>query len=671
MLRSLLALLGYLALAVTLTWPLARDLGGQLPGDPAGDTCVYVWNIWHVSHEVHNGRSPLKTERIFAATGTADLSQHNPTLAPAIAAASFVEHFGVVTPFNVVYLGLLAGCGFGVYLLSHYLTRRPVESWLAGALTAASPCVLARSTEHLSLMALGVIPVFIYAWLRMLDAQAWIWAVTAGVLMAVAAYCDPYLAIYCAMLAALLLAAHLVRVTTTHRPFIGFGGDRLRILDGLLVALAAVVVSILATGGWQATVLGVRVVAHTLYTPVLAITLLTALRLTWWKHPRLDLVAGMRVWRLAGLVTTSAVTGIVVLLPWLLALAERISAGRMAAPPTYWRSSPPGVDLAAFVAPSALHPLWGEPVRNWLERLHPAGFAEFTPSLSLAAFLLIAAAVVARLRLPRRWMLVTLASMACALGPFVHVWGVNTYIPGPWALLRYVPIIEWARSPSRFALVAAIGVGVLCAHALVALRDRLRPDARRALVAVVVLVAAVEFWPAARPLHAVSIPSIIDTIAADPNPAATVLELPVGMRDGTSSMGDFSARTQYFQTWHGKRLIGGYLSRISERRKEAARDMPILSALLTLSEGGRLDDAHRRRAMGRREIFLGRTGLRYVVIDTKRCSPALRRFADELLELEPLAADQGYELYRVTPAAERRIQPVTSSAQIQGTPVLR
>jgi len=505
----------------------------------------------------------------------------------------------------------------------------------------------------------------------MLDGRSLWGALTAGVAMAVSAYCDPYLAIYCSLLAAFFLLANIACVTTDRRAFFGFGGDRRRILDGLLVALTLVAVSIMATGGWSATVLGVRVVAHTLYTPVLALTVLSALRLTWWKNPRLDAIPEAPVGRYLALGAVSVVTGALLLMPWLMALAERMRSGRMAAPSIYWRSSPPGVDLAAFFAPSPTHPLWGDAVRGWLERLHPAGFAEYTPSLSVTALVIIGVAVVLRQRLPRRWVVATLACAACAVGPFVHVWGLNTFVPGPWALLRYVPAIEWARSPSRFALVVAIGVGVLCAHALAGLRDRTRPSGQRWLLAAVVLLAVLDLWPSPRTVHAVSIPSIIDTIAADPDPSVTVLELPVGMRDGTSSMGDFSARTQFFQTWHGKRLIGGYVSRISERRKSAARDQPIFSALLTLSEGKSIDSAHRQRAMGRRETFITRTGLRYVVIDTKRCLPALRRFASDVLELEPVGADQGYELYRVTPAAERRRQPVTSSAAFASPPVLR
>ena len=73
-----------------------------------------------------------------------------------------------------------------------------------------------------------------------------------------------------------------------------------------------------------------------------------------------------------------------------------------------------------------------------------------------------------------------------------------------------------------------------------------------------------------------------------------VLELPFGVRDGTSSVGNFTARSQFFQTVHHKMLIGGYLSRVSRRRIAELRRYEMLDALITLSEGVRSIPAARR-----------------------------------------------------------------------------
>ena len=63
--RHLVALIGYLAIAVAFTWPLALHLNGAFPGDPAGDTGVYVWNLWVFRHQIlahHTLPSPTRPE---------------------------------------------------------------------------------------------------------------------------------------------------------------------------------------------------------------------------------------------------------------------------------------------------------------------------------------------------------------------------------------------------------------------------------------------------------------------------------------------------------------------------------------------------------------------------------------------------------------------------------
>ena len=73
----------------------------------------------------------------------------------------------------------------------------------------------------------------------------------------------------------------------------------------------------------------------------------------------------------------------------------------------------------------------------------------------------------------RWWTALAITFGALALGPFVHVAGANTYIPGPWALLRYVPVLGLARTPARFSVVMMLAVAVLFAAALAVVRPDL------------------------------------------------------------------------------------------------------------------------------------------------------------------------------------------------------
>jgi hypothetical protein len=151
--------------------------------------------------------------------------------------------------------------------------------------------------------------------------------------------------------------------------------------------------------------------------------------------------------------------------------------------------------------------------------------------------------------------------------------------------------------------------------------------------------------PAPLPLYSAEMPTIYRTIAADPRPVR-VLQLPFGVRDGTFAAGNFSARYLFFQTMHGKRLIGGYLSRISERRVREVRAQPTLDALVTMSEGRRLSPPHGAWIRSRGPGFIARANVGYVVVDESRTPPHLTQFVIDAWRLELIARDGALALYR-------------------------
>ena len=237
-----------------------------------------------------------------------------------------------------------------------------------------------------------------------------------------------------------------------------------------------------------------------------------------------------------------------------------------------------------------------------------------------------------------------------ALGPFVQAAGLNTYVPGPWALLRYVPVVGLARMPGRFSIVLMLAVAILFACALSWLGRRW-PARRRVLVASAAALLAIELLPAPRPVYSAAIPRIYRHVALAPADVR-VLELPFGVRDGTGGVGNLSPGTQFFQTAHGKRLISGYLSRIPPGRVSEIRRDDMLDALIRLSEGRTLDASREKALIEAGPAFTQRTNVGFVVVDRASTPDALREFAIRALDLQPIAIDAAFALYR--PAPERR-----------------
>jgi hypothetical protein len=200
------------------------------------------------------------------------------------------------------------------------------------------------------------------------------------------------------------------------------------------------------------------------------------------------------------------------------------------------------------------------------------------------------------------------------------------------------------RSPGRFVVLVTMVVAVLFAQAL-AHAGRSHPDRRRRWLTAVSVLLAIELVPGPRTLYSAAIPALYSTIAADPRPDVRVLELPVGVKDGTGSVGLFDPRAQYVQTRHGKAIIGGYLSRVSPSRRLDARRAPVLNALMLLSESRRLTPEQDRAARDRAGEFVRRTRLGYVVVNERAASPALADYAVDLLELTLVSREGPMTLY--------------------------
>jgi hypothetical protein len=635
-----LALVGFVVAALAFSWPLPINLDTHLTGIPAGDTGVYVWNQWVFRHElIDHGRLPFQTDSLFSAGNPANLSLHNYTTFQNLLALPLIPLLGVVATFNIVYLLMTVLTGYSGFLLARRVTGAPLESWLAGLLFAWSPSMVARGTEHFSLVAAAPLALFLLLLLRTVEAYRLRDAVGLGVVMWWAASTDVYYAVYCVLLAAAVLAAQLVSVQ--RRDVVAATGARW--LNAAIAALALLIAGVAVSGGGEISLAGLSIRMRSLYTPVLVLTVLVLVRLSLRYRLSAVPVSMAAVGRLARHASVGVVVASVLLLPVLYAAAQRLLAGEFDTPQIFWRSSPPGIDPLALVVPNPHHPLVPGGLATWI-RERRLDSIENVAALPWVVLLTIAGAAWAGWRAPRRWVWLTAAFGLLAMGPFLVVAGMNTHVPGPWALLRYVPVVGLARTPARFNMVLVLMMAVLFALALVWLRRRY-PAYRYQLLAVGAVVLPLELLPAPRPLYTAAIPEIYTQVAAAPA-GATLLEIPFGIRDGTFSVGNFTARTQYFQTAHGKSTVGGYLSRIASRRVTDVREDPVLDALAILSENQLLPAEKERALIEHGPAWLARENVQFVVVDRLRASVALRELTIRALQLELVSVDGELELYR-------------------------
>ena len=636
-------LLTYAMLAIAYTWPLAANLPTHVTGPVGGDTGVYIWNQWVFRHELIDNRSfPYFTEKIFGAEYPANLGFHNYTRFQNLIATPLMRFVGVIAAFNLVYLLMTVLNAYAAFLLARHVTGRVGEAWLAGLLFAWSPLLVTRGMGHFSLVAAAPLAVFLLLLMRADGHERLRDAVAMGVAVGWAASTDMYYGVYCLLLGAVFLVARIVYIEPSPRA--GHARAATWSLDALILSVAALVVAMVGSGGWELTFLGQPLRMRSLYTPMLVLTALLMLRVAWQFRASVIPVTRADVWRAARLVTATGIAGIAVMSPVLYAAAVRMARpdGSFVNPAIFWRSSPSGLDLLAYILPNPNHPLTPQAVVDWLAA-RPHGYLENVASVPLVALGILLIALRRGWRPSVWWAAVTLFFGALALGPFIHVAGTNTFIPGPWALLRYVPLIGLARTPARFSVVMVLGLAVLIATALAWLGRRY-PGKRRLMLVTAGLLLAFELLPAPRTLHSAEIPQIYRHVAAAPA-GVKLLELPFGIRDGTSSYGNFSARTQFYQTGHGKTIIGGYVSRLSARRVAELRDDPVRYALALLSEGRELTYEQEVGLLEGGPAFVRRVTLGFVMIDRGRVSDEFRGLVLKAFRLEHVETEGWLSLY--------------------------
>ena len=589
-----------------------------------------MWNQWVFQHEllVHH-RLPYFTDSIFSLTRGANLSLHNYTPFQDLLALPLIPLLGVVATFNVIYLLMTVLTAYSTFLLARHVTGRAAESWLAGLLFAWSPLLVTRGMGHFSLVAAAPLAIFLLVLLKADGHERFRDAVALGVVVSWAASTDVYYAVYCLLMGAAFLVARVLSIERSPR-----AGRIVAIrwaLDVLLICIAGLVGVLAITGGWQLTLLGLPLSVRGLYTPMLALTTLILLRVGWEFRASLTPKAGLDLWNVVRFVTVTGLVATVLLSPVLYAVGVRIATAGFETARVYWRSSPSGVDLLAFILPNPNHAWTPSGIAGWLTA-RPNGYLENVASIPLVLILALLAAWWTGWRPSRWWAGVAIAFGALALGPFVHVAGMNTYVPGPWALLRYVPVVGLARAPTRFSVVMMLAVAVLFATAIEWLGRRY-PRQRPWFIAAAAVLLLVELMPAPLTLHAAVAPKFYQRVAAAAEDVR-VLELPTGVRDGTSSVGNFTARTQFFQTSHGKQLIGGYLSRVSKVRVSEIRRNEVVDALFVLSEGGTLPPSREAALIERSPAFIRDARIGFVVLDRSRAPEALRTFALRAFGLE-------------------------------------
>jgi hypothetical protein len=606
----------YAALALVLTWPLVRYLGSHVPGSYtwAFDEYTFVWNTWWLRYAAFDlGQNPLYSTHIFYPLGIS-LVLYTFNLFNALISLPLQPFLPLPAISNLTFLLTTVLSGYGTFLLVEYLMHNTQH--------AARSKVPVSRLAHFAAFLAGLVYAFgsyrlVYAAIGHYDmwSTAWIPLYTLFLVKTIheprlrnAVFAGLFLVL--AMLCEMIFGVFLGMLTLILLAFVVGRRGRAQVAGGLSRLLVRMVV--------------MGLVAAVLYSPVLV--------------PILSEMFGG--YELAG---------------W--GDAEKLS-----------------VDLLGLVTPTALHPLGGD----WVETLRQTqeGTSRFrdvnTVFLGWAGLVL---AMVGALHFRRQlaaWITSFVVFAMFSLGPLLQINGRSIFdldgllvnVPLPFILLHYVPLVKANRVPNRFSVVLMLSLAVLAGFGVYWLLSKLRRSSILPALGVLFLVALVVFehWSVPLPLTDARIPPVYEQLAADPEDFA-ILQLPMGWRNSFGVQGAENTQTQYYQTYHRKRLLSGNISRNPPFKFDYFRRVPILDSLISLQTYGQVDAERRAADRATAGEFTSFYDIRYVVVapgvpgrppyvDTRDEAVA---YLEEVLPLEMVYDRDGWLLYRV----EQRSLPDT------------
>ncbi|HVE11961.1 MAG TPA: hypothetical protein VNI01_01085 [Elusimicrobiota bacterium] len=617
--RHAAALVGFIALALLYTLPVARRFATHFPGTP-GETFNNVWNMWHFRWTLtHPGGNPLWTDHLYWPYGSNLLLVHG-TLVHSALAFVLQPLIGAVRSYNAVYLLSLVLAGYGVYGLLRDWGHEPGIAFVSGAAFAFSPImtqqnVIGRGWDYVSF---HPVPFFLWALVRCMRDKKVRDAALAGLALAWCWLCNYYYFLGCMLW---LPAAYLLRErpltleASPRRPGAAARTAGFVLLGvtgaALLAALARGQVEFHGAGSMRELL---RYVAPYLF---FWAAVAANLALRWRPRARLDLSA-LRWERWSPYAGTLACWAAAAW-PMIAATVWSMASGDYGAPHNRWRGGGNPMDLAVVLQPAAFQPLWRPLMYRWFEPTFYVSFG-LTPLLPV----LFSWRRLAQDPWASLWLKGFLLFFSLMLGPWLKLFGVHTYLPLPFYFLHALPVFINMTIGYTFNVVASCLLCLAFASALREVKAAASPAWRPRVAAAAACLLAFEFCHGGLRTFRLDFPGLIYRLADRPD--GVVLPIPAGANFhvivNPGPIGEAFMEQELAQTIHHKPIMGGHLGRVARRVYDRTMGDPVFQGLIRAQEGAPPEPILTDRARIAR--YLADMRVRYVLVETARARPALQ-----------------------------------------------
>lgn len=238
-------LLAYVACLTAATYPRVLHLASGLPAVP--DPVTHLWTLRWYRTCLLEGKSVFFLPDIQAPVG-APLGLVPPLHLQAImyVPLSLVISNDVLC-YNIIWIAEFLMTALGTFALAYHVTRSTGASFIAGLLAMLSGPMMMHAHGHIELMALGFVPLFLLAWLRLVDQPSWKRLAVAAGLYLLVVMSAAYFALLVTIPAALYVVGRAIRLR--ERAWIL---QRARWLSGFVTLTLPCVLALFSSQIWAA-----------------------------------------------------------------------------------------------------------------------------------------------------------------------------------------------------------------------------------------------------------------------------------------------------------------------------------------------------------------------------------------------------------------------------------
>lgn len=573
----------YFGLMVLVTWPLITKLNTIVPG--VGDGRGDTWHfLWNMwwVKESFWGGNNVFLTDFLFYPNGVSLVYHTLILGQSLLALPWLAAFPLVGVFNVFYLLFFWLAGMCTFWLARSYWQDSWAAFVAGLVFAFSPYVMAHSLGHFNLTAIWVFP----AWLFLIRKNELTghkwWLVAAGLVMCFALLNDYQYFVFLVLLAVIYWCFQLWQ--TQHFKDL--------VWKGVVLFLIVFILGFpVIWYGWQ---------TMQAYLP-----------------------------------------------------------GALLSEVSFWSA-----DLLSYVVPSWQHPIWGEVGSYYNEQYLNTGVESVSYLGWTVVFLVVLSMVWHKssrdAKLVRFWHIILVVFFLLSLGPLLKIMGNTEFlltdtsfsVALPYMLMYKLPLLAIARVPARFYVLVSLAVAILVAYVLKQFLHKIdkyagfwRWAGHISVVGFFSVLILTEYtaWPFR--YDEVKMPAVYNEIKADQEDFA-IMELPLWWTSGHQTVGDPRTIIQYYQTYHGKKILNGSVSRVPEALFEYYKELPGIKYLIDVSAGTDKHDLNKGLVLytWRQELHV-----RYIVLHkayfTEDDYFLIRSYLENKLDLEIIYEDDGEVLY--------------------------